>query len=61
MTKLLEKYYNTTENKYYNKLLKKIHGNNIVLTELVSNEDPFSKLNNDMREEIWYWDSGYDY
>ena len=58
MTILTEKYYNKTENK---KLSKRIHGNNIVLTELISNEDPFAKLDNDMREEVWYWDSGYDY
>lgn len=58
MTILTEKYYNKIENK---KLSKRIHGNNIVLTELISNEDPFAKLDNDMREEVWYWDSGYDY
>ncbi len=59
MTILTKKYYD--KNKKDNKISKRIHGNNIVLTELISSEDPFAKLNNDMREEVWYWDSGYDY
>jgi hypothetical protein len=43
------------------KLLKKIHGNNIVFTEIISNQDPFADLHKSMREEVWYWDSSYDY
>lgn len=67
MTKLIKKYYN---NHYYNKLknirnnnkfLKKVYGNNIVLTEIVSNEDPYAELYKSMREEVWYHDSNYDY
>jgi hypothetical protein len=57
-----------TTNKNYNKInnnkktiSKRIQGNNIVLTELISLEDPFAKLDKDMREEVWYWDSNYDY
>ena len=57
-----------TTNKNYNKInnnkktiSKRIQGNNIVLTELISFEDPYAKLDKDMREEVWYWDSNYDY
>ena len=43
MTILTKKYYD--KNKEDNKISKRIHGNNIVLTELISSEDPFAKLN----------------
>jgi len=43
-----------------NKLCKKIQGNNIILTESISDENPYDQLKESMREEVWYWDSSYD-
>ena len=41
--------------------LKKIMGNNIVVAESISNEDPFDSLKQSMREDSWYWDYNHDY
>lgn len=60
MTIIIDKNYDIINNKK-TLISKRIQGNNIVLTELISLEDPFAKLNKDMREEVWYWDSHYDY
>lgn len=49
------------KNEQETKFLKRIQGNNIVLTEVISNQDPFADLHKSMREEAWYWDSNYDY
>lgn len=58
------------DNTYYNelkdfknttKLLKKIQGNNIISTEIISDQDPFADFHKSMQEEAWYWDSNYDY
>jgi|GEM_PF-2750938 len=43
-----------------NKLCKKIQGNNIILTESISDQNPYDQLKESMREEVWYWDSSYD-
>jgi len=43
-----------------NKLCKKIQGNNSILTESISDENPYDQLKESMREEVWYWDSSYD-
>jgi hypothetical protein len=60
MTITINKNYDIINNKKKS-ISKRIQGNNIVLTELISLEDPFAKLDKDMREEVWYWDSHYDY
>jgi hypothetical protein len=39
----------------------KLQGDNIVLTEVISNKDPYADLKNRMQDEIWYWDSSYDF
>ena len=57
--KNIKKHYN--QKKHIRKTLKKIHGNNIVLTEFVSDEDPYAGFYKDMREEIWNCDSNYEY
>jgi len=60
MTIIIDKNYDIINNNKTS-ISKRIQGNNIVLTELISLEDPFAKLDKDMREEVWYWDSHYDY
>jgi hypothetical protein len=60
MSLIIDKNYDIINNKKKS-ISKRIQGNNIVLTELISLEDPFAKLDKDMREEVWYWDSHYDY
>lgn len=47
--------------KNQSKLCKRIQGNNIILTEAISDENPYEKLKESMREEVWNWDSSYDY
>lgn len=57
--KMIIKRYN--KKKHNSEDVKRIYGNNIVVTEFVSNEDPFAGFNKDMREEVWNGERDYDY
>jgi len=62
MTILINKNDKIEENNQKEPLkLKRILGNNILLTEIISEEDPYESLKKHMREESWYWDYNYDY
>lgn len=55
-------YYSELKNiKNETKFLKRIQGNNIILTEIVSDQDPYAEFKDSMQEEIYYWDSNYNY